>query len=420
MPDTPMEKGVPVELLTNYKSAYESVRERKGYGKNNVEHGLKSDTACRATCLQRNFVEREDIRNIINECASVARLSYLLHSIDSCTYSPLIELLRKGQQLSSLQWVALLRIHWIINVFCEKVHKKKCIILQRKERKLNELESSERKLVEMDRKLNEMETTFSQKIKPLLSSILGLTAHEHYINAEITSNVRFELLEEICFPIRLQLPYILDTTKYCPAAVRLIESLSKSIAETCILRDQEKRDELLRELYHRFIDHLSQGKTDVLIGTPHKNSLHLTQIAVVTNAFASNYLKNTSYSLHNVCGALDLDYEHVKAATMKECVDQHTAVNPSKPCARKDGKQTRPAFLIPELVYSGPPTIPCPGDFCQWPDGWTQKSYKRASGASKGHIDHYWYPPDGSKKLRSKVEICAYFRRQAKSSVFEQ
>ena len=60
MPNTPMEIGVPVELLTNYKTAYESVRERKGYGLSNLQQGLKSDS-CRATRLQRNFLEREDV-----------------------------------------------------------------------------------------------------------------------------------------------------------------------------------------------------------------------------------------------------------------------------------------------------------------------------------------------------------------------
>ena len=38
-----MKKGDTVELLTDYKSTYESVRERKGYGLRNLDSTVKSD-----------------------------------------------------------------------------------------------------------------------------------------------------------------------------------------------------------------------------------------------------------------------------------------------------------------------------------------------------------------------------------------
>jgi len=67
MPNAPLKKGKPVELLTNYKSAYEEVRQRKGYGRRNLKHGTKSDD-CLATRFERNFAEREDIEYLIASC----------------------------------------------------------------------------------------------------------------------------------------------------------------------------------------------------------------------------------------------------------------------------------------------------------------------------------------------------------------
>ena len=401
MPDAPMEKGVPVELLTNYKSAYESVRERKGYGKNNVEHGLKSDS-CRATCLQRNFAEREDVQNIINECSSVPRLSYLLRSIYKCTYCPLVEFLRKGQELTSLQWLALLRIHWIIKVFWQNVRCKRGILM---ERKMN-WGKKEGKFIEMEEMLNEMEKTFAEEVLPFLPTSPCFT--------ERRSDVYFELLEEICFPIRLKIPHILDTSIYSSVAVRFTESLCKSIAIVFILLKPEQRDE--KELHNRIMEYVSQAKIDVDLKNRQCSTVQLTQIAAIIDVFASTYLNNCPYSMQNVCSALDLDYEQTKAATkfLQQFVDQPTVVKSNKPCARKDGKQARPTCIRAEIAYSGPPTIPFPGNGTQWPDGWTQKSYKRASGATKGRIDDYWFPPGGTPKLRSRVEVCAYLARQAK------
>lgn len=400
MPDTPMEKGVPVELLTNYRSAYELVRERKGYGRNNAEHDLKSDS-CRATCLQRNFVEREDIQNILNECSSVPWLRHLLQSIYTRIYCPILEFLRKGLEINSLQWVALLRIRWIINVFRQQVNNKKGVLM---EKKLN-ASTKERKLNEMERTLNEMEKTVVKEVLPVLR------IHPHL--TEMRSDINFELLEEICFPVRLYIPHILDDARYCPAVVRFTELLCKAIADVYILKEPEQRNNLLPELHNKIMEYLPQAKSEIL---QQNNVMELTQIAVIIDAFASIYMKKSAYSMRNVCIALGLDYEHAKSATKSQLqfVDQPTAVKSTKPCARKDGKQTRPDYVSAELVYFGPPTIPFPGNGNQWPDGWTQKSYKRASGATKGRIDVYWFPPKGVPKLRSRVEVRGYLARQAK------
>jgi hypothetical protein len=394
MPDAPMQKGVPVELLTNYKSAYESVRERKGYGQSNAENGLQSDS-CHATCLQRNFLEREDIENIVNDCASTKRLGYLLHSIDRKMYNPLIELVRNGQQLSPLQWVAVRRIQWIISVFRQKLRNKN--------------------IKELEEKLNDMERAYFDVVLPYLrTSLSNFTCPQ--INKEIKSAMNFELLEEICFPVRLQLPHILDATRYYPAAIRLTVSLCHAIAKILILPGpgQVEKD-VTTILYNKFMEYSLQAKHEsFFVGSQESNINELTQVVIIIDAFASVYLKNSEYSMQSLCGTLNLDYEQANAASksLQQLLVRHTEVKDNKPRARKDGKRTHPAYGRAELVYSGPPTIPFPGNGSHWPNGWTQVSYKRASGATKGRIDMYWYPPEGAPKLRSRVEIRTHIAKQ--------
>merc|ERR1712194_143146 len=55
--DKPMAKGESVELLVNYKGHYEEMRERRGYGKANLLHNIKSD-AHDITRVQRNLKDR--------------------------------------------------------------------------------------------------------------------------------------------------------------------------------------------------------------------------------------------------------------------------------------------------------------------------------------------------------------------------
>ncbi len=396
MPNIPMEIGAPVELLTNYKTAYEMVRERKGYGQSNLQQGLKSDS-CRATRLQRNFLERDDVESIVAECSS-ARIRPLLHSVDKRIFCPLVELLRNGQQLTALQWVALNRIHWIVNVFRKKSRSEKC----------------KEKVIEMDEK-------FANEVLPIFRRSSSNSTQRNIIDEHMKSGIYFELLEEICFPLRLELPQILDTATYCPSAVQLTESLCHSIADVYILRKPGQSDNAVSKMYAKFIEHSLRAMSEVTSGGQKSNDVQLTQIVKIIVVFASVYFKNSSYSMQTICKAIGLDFKYVKAAQSARSVQRSAngpvAATVKKPCARKDGKQTRPPshFTFADLVYSGPPTIPFPVDKDgQWPDGWTQKSYRRTSGATIGRVDVYWFPPADLPKLRSRVEIRKYFEQQAK------
>jgi len=86
--DTSMKKGDKVELLVNYLDAYEETRERKGYGKANLEKGIKADDDDRSR-LKRNFVDRKVMEEEI-ELMSYSDLTKALTFIHSRILQPVI------------------------------------------------------------------------------------------------------------------------------------------------------------------------------------------------------------------------------------------------------------------------------------------------------------------------------------------
>ena len=54
-----------------------------------------------------------------------------------------------------------------------------------------------------------------------------------------------------------------------------------------------------------------------------------------------------------------------------------------------------------KMLSEGPPTEDLEGG---WPEGWVRRVFERASGATKGTTDKYWYSPIEGIKLRSIVE----------------
>ncbi|KAG7340564.1 methyl-CpG binding domain containing protein [Nitzschia inconspicua] len=58
--------------------------------------------------------------------------------------------------------------------------------------------------------------------------------------------------------------------------------------------------------------------------------------------------------------------------------------------------------LPPQMVWEGTPDECIDGG---WPTGWIKRLYERKGGASKGHMDRYWYTPKHRYKLRSMVEV---------------
>ncbi len=61
-------------------------------------------------------------------------------------------------------------------------------------------------------------------------------------------------------------------------------------------------------------------------------------------------------------------------------------------------------------IYVGPPLtkLEYGGRSMQWPKGWTQKTFQRQTGDSRGQTDYYFYPPSGQLKIRSKADVFRY------------
>mmetsp|Transcript_54579 Transcript_54579/g.132550 ORF Transcript_54579/g.132550 Transcript_54579/m.132550 type:complete len:324 (-) Transcript_54579:1166-2137(-) len=82
-----------------------------------------------------------------------------------------------------------------------------------------------------------------------------------------------------------------------------------------------------------------------------------------------------------------------------------TAAKAKAPAAKK-GKATaakpKKASAGNVLAYEGKPDIDLEGG---WPKGWTMKKYTRASGATKGGTDRYFFTPEKKYKLRSMVQV---------------
>ncbi|KAL3803491.1 hypothetical protein HJC23_014039 [Cyclotella cryptica] len=109
-----MKKGDTVELLVNYGKHYEGVRERKGYGLVNRQEGLGGDWDDKAR-LQRNFVERKDIENEIDDLTFM-QLWVLAEFLTEKIYHPIKESMGR-RCTESRHIIARRRLHWLAQYF---------------------------------------------------------------------------------------------------------------------------------------------------------------------------------------------------------------------------------------------------------------------------------------------------------------
>lgn len=233
-----MEKGKPIELFTNYKSGYEGIRERKGYGLNNLRDGMKADT-CVSSRIQRNFSDREDAENVVDVTECVQRLSYLLKFIGTEIWRPIVDRIDALKQacnsgasqmpLSPNQWVAARRVSWLADVFRQKLEKEKQKNLDKSLFRFYEKEIN-KMLESIDRRAS---TSFTVAMK-LDRGLLG---------SSVVDAVDDELLEEICYDLRHKLHMVINDSIYCPVAVRLVKSLCRQIAYLWLFREGNSWDD---------------------------------------------------------------------------------------------------------------------------------------------------------------------------------
>jgi len=131
-----IKKGETVELLVCYTDSYEDTRERKGYGRENLDFGLQGDDDDNQR-LKRNLIDRKSIVDTIcdmnlEEISQILCFikEHFLKSVVSSTEwfvkkanlaikakSPYLEKFLKLAKPSTRQWIARRRLHWLADIF---------------------------------------------------------------------------------------------------------------------------------------------------------------------------------------------------------------------------------------------------------------------------------------------------------------
>lgn len=135
----PIAKGQTMELLVDYGAVYENTRERKGYGRANMQGTLQSDSD-EAENFKRNLVDRHAIRELI-QSMKFMEIKTLVEVFENRIISPLIEItdsylsnnsspnnengdkaLTSQQRIpTKRQLVARFRVKWIADLFRKQI-----------------------------------------------------------------------------------------------------------------------------------------------------------------------------------------------------------------------------------------------------------------------------------------------------------
>jgi hypothetical protein len=226
-------KDETVELLVDYFEVYELVRERKGYGKGNMNGELKSDDHP-ASALIRNFAEREAIEVMVHSL-SIKEIFYALDFLANRISSPIATLttayLEKEKadcsKPSTLQWIARRRIHWLFGIFMKQLEKLENLFeLESRNMYVGELTYPYRPMIDQCKKwLDEMEWSHASVGKFMTEwersdvEVEG-TAHSFLL----------EIYEEVLFNVRKRLAEPLNESVWCPLARCLISKLCRVVA----------------------------------------------------------------------------------------------------------------------------------------------------------------------------------------------
>jgi len=226
-----MKAGDQVELLVDYGEAYEDVRERKGYGKdNNKLCGGDDDDAAR---LKRNFVDREMVQQDIPDL-KLFDMFYLVEYLTNDVLAPIDQRIRgsfsaNGQAESftrlSKDIVARQRIHWLrMQLQCRL-----------KEMMSNPNQDDELLLHAMTRGRKEMVTAIDESLLKwdfdMLPDILSfLNTVSNGDGKTLQDIIRLELSEELLYSVGSKLPDPLNSTMWCKISIDLANSITWDIA----------------------------------------------------------------------------------------------------------------------------------------------------------------------------------------------
>jgi len=243
----PMKKGQTVELLTHYGDKYEETRERKGYGKANIECGLKdnsdNNTRMRHDIRDRNSVEVTIKSMTLEEIEQ--SLKFLLDSI----FTPLtfrIERFTKkyldrigicrddivqGDQLSTRQWRAWRRLSWL------------SAMLQTRVDALT-LESKHDSVWIINDGIRKMKWRCDKPLLGILKVIKGKSGET------ILDEIYSEILEENIFLVSKgnHLIHTFDESLWCATARKLVRDIAGKTLASFKLEDSLVTDQRLKML----------------------------------------------------------------------------------------------------------------------------------------------------------------------------
>lgn len=240
----PMKMGDEVELLCNYRSHYETNRERKGYGLDNLSGAQKSDSDV-ASKLLRNFAERAGILEMI-EALSPLELFYnmefisqnVLPKVDKAT-SLLAADFEKSEpplEVTPLQILARRRIHWLTPFYLHRIAAIEGFDFLGGEGK----DPSSRSVVaEMRKKCQEWAQGMEWR------TLLDESRMSWIADQKLKSAFDSETVEEVLFCVRDHFKYPMDVNLWCPIARDLITQLCvKSFEQYLRFRREVPQEDL--------------------------------------------------------------------------------------------------------------------------------------------------------------------------------
>lgn len=267
--DAPLIRGESVELFTNYRSVYEQVRERKGYGRKNLSWGLKCDRD-RASRFSRNFGDRIDAETLVHSDSSsdlmcdLWQLQSMIDFVHDIIWAPIFEYIKpflasQNFQCSALhcqQWVALRRIYWLgENVFTKKLSA------------LEEVISREEKLFASYSRLPHFEQCFFPyrgfvaELRKSVQEMMNMTPVVSIVErgiklptesgASVLDAIHDEIAEEILYKCRGQLPLPFDQALWCPVSQWLLNELCILTVPLRLISDEAKKS-LVKQALKRY------------------------------------------------------------------------------------------------------------------------------------------------------------------------
>ena len=228
-----MKAGDEVELLVDYGEAYEDVRERKGYGKDNNEmNGGDDDDAAR---LKRNFVDREQVQLDIADL-KFYDLFYLVEYLTTDVLTPTNEKIlnfANGQVelFTSLSKaiIARQRLDWL----------KTKLLCRLKEMMANADQNDELLLLAMTEGGREMLTTvenslLSWEFSMLPALFVFLRGVSNWNNNTLQDVILAEVSEELLYSVASKLPDPLQRSSWSKISSDLTERVARVIARYLI------------------------------------------------------------------------------------------------------------------------------------------------------------------------------------------